>query len=248
MDLPKEGVYLTWKAYFTMFITLNSLFALILQRPPDVTLLFATLLLRIAGVLDDRGAYGGFSNGVVLSVAVLGVVSAGVHHTGVVEFMLMGVLGKPRHYSIALIRLLAPTFCLNVCVSNTCVMGCLIPLIEKWCKDIPLHPAWFLMPVSYLVLIQGTFAIFSTSSNLIAQGLIQDQINKGKLPTNMLYSTFEVAGIAMATAIGGMIYAMIFVPIILGRFRPVSDDSPSPVASPEAGALASTVRKTRQDM
>eukprot|EP00448_Togula_jolla_P039868 CAMPEP_0170646740 /NCGR_PEP_ID=MMETSP0224-20130122/43801_1 /TAXON_ID=285029 /ORGANISM="Togula jolla, Strain CCCM 725" /LENGTH=153 /DNA_ID=CAMNT_0010978097 /DNA_START=66 /DNA_END=524 /DNA_ORIENTATION=+ len=64
----KASSRLTGESYFTVFVTLQSLFLLVKQSPPDVTLILATLTLRLSGVLDDAEAWGGFSNTVVLSV------------------------------------------------------------------------------------------------------------------------------------------------------------------------------------
>eukprot|EP00392_Amoebophrya_sp_AT5.2_P010519 g10583.t1 len=75
---------------------------------------------------------------------------------------------------------------LNVGMSNTAVMSILVPIIEKWAVEVNLSKNLFLMPLSYVLLISGTIAIFATSSNLIAQGLMQDA---GQRP----FGTFEIA-------------------------------------------------------
>eukprot|EP00439_Symbiodinium_sp_Y106_P053375 s277_g7.t1 len=121
-------------SYFTMFVTLEALYLLLKQYQADVVLISSTLLLRLVGALDnDRDAWGGFSNSVVLSVAVLGIVSAGVHHTGVIDFLFMRVLGHPKTYFFAILRLSLPAMPLVTTISNTCVMGvALLQLVGHW--------------------------------------------------------------------------------------------------------------------
>lgn len=198
-------------SYFSIFITMQSLHFLLNQGPPDVILLCATLMLRLFGVITDGEAWGGFSNEVVLSVAVLGIVSAGVHHTGVVEFLLLRILGRPKRFSVALLRLCMPAYALNVCISNTCVMGVLIPVIEKWSKEIGIHSAMFLMPMSYLMLISGTFAIFSTSSNLITQSLL---VARGLEP----FHSFEIAKLCCVCTIAATAYVALTIPWLMSRY------------------------------
>ncbi|CAE8598425.1 unnamed protein product [Polarella glacialis] len=204
------------KSYFTVFVTLEALYLLLQQRPPDVTLMGATLVLRVAGVIDDVDAWGGFSNQIVLSVAALGIVSAGVHETGVIEHLFLGVLGRPKTYEMAILRLSLPAMLLSASISNTCVMGVLIPVIEKWCVEIKMHPALFVMPMSYIMLISGTFAIFSTSSNLITQGLL---ISRGLEP----FGTFELGPLCCACSAVSLIYTMFAVPLVLSRFMAPTD-------------------------
>lgn len=203
--------HLDWRSYVTLFVTLESLHLLIQQNPPDVILIFATLVLRIFGILDDDEAWSGFSNGVVLSVAVLGIVSAGVHRTGVLEYLLMHILGRPTNYAAAMVRLCVPALVLNTAISNTCLMGIIVPVIETWSKDIDIHPALFLMPMSYLLLVGGTFAIFSTSSNLITQGLL---LSKGLQPMG----NFEIAPLTCVCTFAALVYLVLTVPFFLDRF------------------------------
>ncbi|CAJ1372042.1 unnamed protein product [Effrenium voratum] len=205
-----------------MFVTLESLFLLLKQYQADVVLISATLFLRLAGALpNDRDAWGGFSNSVVLSVAVLGIVSAGVHHTGVIDFIFMRVLGRPKTYFAALIRLSLPAMPLAASISNTCVMGVMIPVIEKWCKEINMPPRLFLMPMSYIMLVVGAFAIFSTSSNLVVQSLLME---RGLEP----FGNFDIALLSLTCGMVTVLYCAIAVPMMLLYMEASETTSSSP--------------------
>ncbi|CAE7563799.1 SAC1 [Symbiodinium natans] len=207
-------------SYFTMFVTLEALFMLLKQYQADVVLISSTLLLRLVGALDnDRDAWGGFSNSVVLSVAVLGIVSAGVHHTGVIDFLFMRVLGHPKTYFFAILRLSIPAMPLATSISNTCVMGVLIPVIDKWCKEINMPPRLFLMPMSYIMLVIGAFAIFSTSSNLVVQSLLME---RGLEP----FDNFAISSLSFLCGTGTLLYLAVAVPTILAT-EAASPQSPN---------------------
>ncbi|CAE7700166.1 SAC1 [Symbiodinium sp. CCMP2456] len=206
-------------SYFTMFVTLEALYLLLKQYQADVVLISSTLLLRLVGALDnDRDAWGGFSNSVVLSVAVLGIVSAGVHHTGVIDFLFMRVLGHPKTYFFAILRLSLPAMPLATSISNTCVMGVLIPVIDKWCKEIDMPPRLFLMPMSYIMLVIGAFAIFSTSSNLVVQSLL---IERGLEP----FDNFAISSLAFLCGAATLLYIAVAVPTILAETESASSPS-----------------------
>lgn len=222
---------LDWRSYFTIFVTLEALYLLLMQHRPDVVLLFATLILRLAGVIDDRDAWGGFSNPVVLSVAVLGIVSAGAHHTGVIEYVFLRIMGRPSSFRLALLQLSLPAMLLNTTLSNTCLMGVLMPVMDKWCAEISLHPALFLMPMSYLLLISGTTCIFSTSSNLITQSLLVD---KGEVP----FGNFEISALALACSAAALLYIAIAVPILQSRFLEQSEDEAAAANGAEEASKA----------
>lgn len=197
--------------YIVVWVTALVLLMLVQQKSPDVVLMGATLFLTVVGIITPKHAWAAFSNDVVLSVAGLGVVANAVESTGVIDLVFKVFLGKPTNLSVAMIRLFLPAVVLNVCISNTCVMSCLLPVIDRWAVQIGFHKAYFLMPLSYILLISGTFAIFSTSTNLIAQGLL---VTHHKPPFGM----FDLAIPALACTGVAILYLVIVTPILLSRF------------------------------
>ncbi|EER05735.1 sodium/sulfate transporter, putative [Perkinsus marinus ATCC 50983] len=196
-------------SFISVAVTCSALALLIMQYPADGVMMGSTLVLTLAGVLDNKEAWDGFSNDVVLSVGVLLIVSAAVKNTGVVQYIFIdgGLLGHPKSLPIAMLRLFVPAVLLNVCVSNTAVMGVLLPVVQKWSKDIGLDQGLLLMPMSYILLISGVFAIFSTSSNLITQGLLVDANYER-------FDNFALAPLILPATIGAFLYIVIAVPLV----------------------------------
>mmetsp|Transcript_37076 Transcript_37076/g.94893 ORF Transcript_37076/g.94893 Transcript_37076/m.94893 type:complete len:879 (+) Transcript_37076:62-2698(+) len=198
-------------SYLVIWVTMVVLYFLVKQSPPDIVLMGATLFLTVCGILTQEAAWAAFSNDVVLSVAGLGVIAHAVEKTGIIDIVFGVVLGKPKSLAVAMLRLFLPAIVLNVCISNTCVMSCLLSVIDKWSQEIGYPKAFFLMPLSYLLLISGTFAIFSTSTNLIAQGLL---VTHGETP----FGNFDLALPALMCSAVTIAYLIIVVPFALGRF------------------------------
>jgi len=201
---------LTAQSYVTIVVTSMVLFKLMGGKtPPDGMMIFATLILQLCGILTMQEAWAGFSNDVVLSVAVLGVVALGIENTGSIESIFLYVLGTPQTTTGALARLLLPACTLNLAVSNTACMAILLPIVEKWADQIGRPKMLFFMPLSYCLLISGTVAIFSTSSNLVAQGLMIRQ----HLP---MFTQFEIAPVAIACTITTICSILLVAPMLLG--------------------------------
>lgn len=232
---------LNYKSYISIVVTVLALSLLVRQYPPDAVMTASTLVLCLTGVLDNTIAWQGFSNEVVLSVAILLIVSAAVKRTGVVEYLFIqgGILGKPNSLAMAILRLFIPAIMLNVGVSNTAVMGVLLPVVKRWCeKDILINQALLLMPLSYILLISGVFAVFSTSSNLITQGLL---VQNGLPPLKM----FAMAPIVLPATVAAVIYIIIAVPIVFreyaessGKDDPAGGDLEAPLLPTSSARLS----------
>ncbi|CAD7925774.1 unnamed protein product, partial [Amoebophrya sp. A120] len=194
----------TWQPYLVIWVTAIVLNLLVQGKDSDIVLVIATLFLCLCQVLDLDKAWAGFSNQVVLSVAVLGVVAQGVERAGAVEKIFIFLLGRPKGFKMATLRLMVPAIVMNIGMSNTANMSILMPILEKWSLDIGISKNMFLMPLSFILLISGTVAIFATSSNLIAQGLM---IKSGQVP----FTTFEIAPVAIAATVVALLCVFILM-------------------------------------
>jgi len=214
------------KGYKVIWVTGVVLVLLVGRYSPDGVLMGASLVLTVGGIITPKEAWAAFSNEVVLSVAGLGVIAHAVGQTGVIDIVFSALLGRPKSVSVAMLRLFLPAVVLNVCVSNTCVMSCLIPVIETWSTEIGIHKAAFLMPLSYLLLISGVFAIFSTSTNLITQGLLI-------VHHEPVFDNFDLAIPVVACTLATVVYLILATPIVLRRYT-VKEKSKQPLSKSRA--------------
>jgi len=202
---------LNTQSYAVIWVTVVALTLLATEWPSDGVMLGATLSLCMFGLIDGTEAWGGFSNEVVLSVAALSVVGDAVSRTGFVDILFAKLIGNPSSLSIAMLKILIPSAIGAATISNTAVMACCMPAIEEWCSKSGYHQALFFMPISYIMLIGGTFAIFSTSTNLVAQA----QLHNNHLP---LFGQFDIAVPSLICSIVTLIYLIIATPRLLQRF------------------------------
>lgn len=71
---------LTWESWLTVAVTVIALIAMASNSPPDVTLLAATVILRVFGIITSEQAWSGFSSQGVIAVGVLFIVAAAVQN------------------------------------------------------------------------------------------------------------------------------------------------------------------------
>lgn len=224
-----ETSVLNGQSFVVIYVTIITLTLLVWQWKSDSVMMSATLTLNILGMIDTTEAWGAFANSVVLSVAALSVVGDAVAQTGIVDILFAKLLGDTKNLYAAQVKMLIPCCIGAASISNTAVMACSMPAIEDWCNKNKTHQAFFLMSISYLMLIGGTFAVFSTSTNLVAQALL---VNHKLEPL----STFELGLPAFANMITGLFYLMFATPIVLRRF--LEPTAPKENGAAKAGSSA----------
>lgn len=105
-------------------VTVLAMFSVLLftKWRSDIVFLGAIGVLFVTGVLDAKEAFSGFSSTSVVTVGVLFVVVAGLMHTGVLQCVVRYLLGTPKSYAKAVMRLMLPVAALSSFLSNTTVV------------------------------------------------------------------------------------------------------------------------------
>lgn len=154
-------------------VTVVALFSLLLftKLRADAVFLAAMAVLYITGVLDAKEAFSGLSHSSVVIVGVLFVVVAGLTYTGVLQWIVKNLLGQPKHWSGAILRLMLPVAGLSSFLSNTTVVALFIGIVKMWSKKLGIAPSKLLIPLSYASGMGGVCTLIGTPPNLIISGL-----------------------------------------------------------------------------
>ena len=159
---------LSVSAWITVAIVLG-MFALLLftKLEADIVFLGGMMLLMVTGVLAPEDALSGFSSSSVVVVGVLFVVVAGLVHTGVLQWIVRYVLGSPKGYCRAIVRLMLPVALLSSILSNTTVVALFIDVVKMWSRKLGISPSRLLIPLSYASGMGGICTLIGTPPNLI---------------------------------------------------------------------------------
>ena len=160
------GAWITIVTILCMFLTL-----VFTKLREDVVFLGVIAILLLSGVLDTSQALSGFSSPSVVVVGVLFVVVAGLIHTGVLQWVVRYLLGTPKGYATAVVRLMIPVAFLSSFLSNTTIVALFVNVVKMWASKLKIAPSKLLIPLSYASGMGGVCTLIGTPPNLIISGL-----------------------------------------------------------------------------
>jgi len=161
-----------WITIITVFVMFTIL--LFTKLRSDVVFLCAVGVLYVTGVLDTKETLSGISQASVAVVGVLFVVIAGLMHTGVLQWIVKHLLGIPKTYAKAVLRLMLPVAGLSSFLSNTTVVALFVNIVKMWSKKLGVSPSKLLIPLSYASGMGGVCTLIGTPPNLIISGLYEE--------------------------------------------------------------------------
>lgn len=141
---------LTIEAWITVMTIMGLFLTLLTTRvPADVAFVGAMTILIVTNVLTIPEALGGFSSSSVVTVGVLFIVVSGLAYTGVIQLIARHLLGTPKKYTGAIVRLMLPVAAMSAFLSNTTVVTLFIRVVKVWAKKLSIAPSKLLIPLSY---------------------------------------------------------------------------------------------------
>ncbi len=172
-----------WGMSLPAWITIITILALFLallftKLSEDIAFLGVIAILGLSGVLTEKEALAGFSSASVVEIGVLFIVVAGLMHTGVLGWIVQHLLGTPRSYPAAIVRLMASVAALSSVLSNTTVVALFVRVVKQWADKLRMAPSKLLIPLSYAAGMGGICTIIGTPPNMIIAGMYAE--NSGK--------------------------------------------------------------------
>lgn len=196
---------MTLQALFVLLSLIGMIAVLAFDKMRPGLILFSVVVLFMAfGIITPAEAISGFSNKGMITVAILFLVSEGVRQSGSLDYVIKKLLptGKttiPR----AMTRMLPSIATISAFLNNTAVVVIFAPIIKKWAERVNLPSKKFLIPLSYATILGGICTLIGTSTNLVVDGMMQEQGYAG-------FSMFELGKVGGIIAVLGIVYLIIF--------------------------------------
>ena len=143
--------------------------------PAEVAFLGALTILLVTGVVTEEEGMAGFGSEPVVVHAAFAIIIAGLLHTGVLYWLTKNVLGDPKNYNNALLRLMVPTSIMAAMLNSVNVVALFIDAVKIWSRKLNIAPSKLLLPLSYAATLGGMCSLLGNSSNLVIAGLYLSQ-------------------------------------------------------------------------
>ena len=159
-------------AWITIFTVVSIFIVMSRSRiPAEVAFLGALTILLVTGVVTEEEGMAGFGSEPVVVHAAFFVIIAGLMQTGVLYWLTKNVLGDPRNYKNALLRLMVPTSIMAALLNSVNVVALFIDAVKIWSRKLNIPPSKLLLPLSYAATLGGMCTLLGNSSNLVVAGL-----------------------------------------------------------------------------
>ncbi|MCW5774868.1 MAG: SLC13 family permease [Phycisphaeraceae bacterium] len=200
-----------WEAWLTGALLVGMLAALVAGRwGPDIILMGVLVTLLLAGIIDAGEAVRGFSNGGVITVAMLYVVAAGMRETGAINLIAGPMLKKAKSVVSAQARMVLPVVGLSAFINNTPIVAMLMPAIDGFSKRSGIPASKLMLPLSYASIFGGVCTLIGTSTNVVVAGMMSHADVRDTLGDPVRLSMFTITWVGVPMAIVGIAYILLF--------------------------------------
>lgn len=200
--MEREGCMLQlWIAFIILAVTI--LLFVSNRIRADLVALMALLAFVLTDILSPTEALSGFSNNVVIMIAGLFIVGAGILRTGLAQ-QAGNVLLKSSGNSDGklFVLLLVIVAVVGAFMSNTGTVAILLPIVMSIALSTNRNPSQFLIPLSYMASFSGLLTLIASPPNLIVNQLLIDH-GLHRL------GFFEITPIGIIGVVSGILYLSI---------------------------------------
>jgi di/tricarboxylate transporter len=190
-------------AAITAAILVVALVQMAFDLPADLVLLEAVVALVGTNVISMKDALDGFRSEGVVTVGVMCAVAKGIQVTGGLQLITKYLLGSPKGYEMALLRMVLATMAISAFMNNTPVCAMMIPILTDWASTLGLGAGKLLMPLSFATMLGGTLTMIGSSTNLVAANAASMHD-----PTFSM-KVFDITSIGMINGLAGTLYMVL---------------------------------------
>ncbi|NBI29237.1 SLC13 family permease [Chengkuizengella sp. YPA3-1-1] len=134
----------------------------------DIVAVGSLLLLFITGILTTNEILAGFSNSIVIMIASLFIVGAGIFNTGLAKQIgkqLLRLAGDSQWKLFIIIIVVVGGF--SGFLSNTGTVAVLLPVVLSICMEMKANPSQFLIPLAFASSLGGMMTLIGTPPNIV---------------------------------------------------------------------------------
>ena len=185
----------------------------------DLVAILALLAFVLTGILTPVEALSGFSNSVVIMIAALFVIGAGILRTGLAQMagtLLLRYSGDSEKRLFILLLIIVAS--VGAFMSNTGTVALMLPIVVSIAISINSSPSKYLIPLSYMASFSGLLTLIASPPNLIISQMLVDN-GYEKL------GFFQITPIGIIGVIVGLIYLYSVRNLLLPKGKKASNSN-----------------------
>lgn len=176
---------------------------------PSVVAVSGAGVMLALGLLDEKGAYGVFSNSAPLTVGAMFILSGALIRTGVIDKVGNYVVDRAkRHPRLAVLEVFGGGLLVSGFINSTPFVVVMMPVCFRLAEALGVSPKKLLMPLSVIAVLGGCLTLIGTSTNLVVAG-IAEQAGIER------FGLFSITPYGLAVAAAGVVGLL-----IMARFLP----------------------------
>lgn len=179
----------------------------------DLVALIALIAFVLTGILAPTEALAGFSNSIVIMIAGLFIIGAGILRTGLAAMagnLLLKWSGDNELRLFVLLLIIVAV--VGAFMSNTGTVALMMPIVVSIAMSMQSSPSKYLLPLSYLASMSGLMTLIASPTNLIVSQTLEDN---GLKP----FDFFTI------TPIGVIAAAVVIVYLVVVRHKLLPSDT-----------------------
>jgi hypothetical protein len=202
-----------WEVLYTCAVLLFMFVALISDRiGADSVMMVALTAFLAASIITVEEGLSGFANEGLLTVLSLFVVAEGISKTGALDWYMGKLLGRPESVAGAQMRLMVPVAIVSAFLNNTPVVVVMIPIVQRWARNIGVSAQQLLIPLSFASILGGTCTLIGTSTNLVIVGLLEERYPDDP---DITIGLFDLGLYGVPIGMAGICYILLASPVLL---------------------------------
>lgn len=174
---------------------------------PAFTFLIGVVVLGLFGILTPREILSGAANDQVAVIILLLLLGDIIRKTDLIDSIFDKVFRQTKTYRGFMAKMMFMVAGFSAFLNNTPLVAIMMPYVNNWSKKNNIRPSKLLIPLSYAAILGGCATLIGTSTNLIVNGMVKDQLIVPGLEPLGLFE-FTIVGLPMILI--GSLYILIF--------------------------------------
>ena len=140
----------------------------------DLVAMFMLAVLLLFDLVTPSEAVSGFSNSATITIGAMFILSAGLIHTGVVDYLAFIADKKIQNSDTGLMLfIIIIAGGTSAFINNTAVVAVFLPIIINISRKRGISPSKYLIPLSFAAILGGSMTLLGSSTNILISSISQ---------------------------------------------------------------------------